>query len=380
MRLSITSAARLGTLALLSTSLGCMTPAAPPAADMDLEGWGRADEAGELAEGAVLRLRAVGDVMMGTDFPSEGYLPPEDGADLFADVSEWLEDATLTFANLEGPLCDGGSTDKCGESTSNCYAFRTPTRYGQYLQEAGVDVASIANNHALDFGDSCRSETEATLDELGIAYSGRPGSVATLERGGLRIGVVAFHTAPHSNYLLDYDGAVDLVRAADQDHDLVVVSFHGGAEGESALHTPDGTEYFYGSNRGDLRRFAHSVIDAGADLVLGHGPHVPRAMEVYEGRLVAYSLGNFATYGRFSLRGNKGISLVLEAQLDADGRFVSGSILPVRLVDGGFPVQDEGAEVIPLVRELSQADFPETGVLVGEDGTLLPRTATNDDL
>lgn len=158
----------------------------------------------------------------------------------------------------------------------------------------------------------------------------------------------------------------------DEDHDLVFVSFHGGAEGEDALHVPDGREYFYGEDRGDLRLFARAVIDAGADLVLGHGPHVPRGLEVYEGRLVAFSLGNFATYGRFSLRGSKGVSLVLEAQLDVEGRFVAGWILPVRLINGGFPVQDGDGTSIDLIRELTRADFPETGALVLDQGWLEP--------
>jgi poly-gamma-glutamate capsule biosynthesis protein CapA/YwtB (metallophosphatase superfamily) len=302
-------------------------------------------------------------------------LPPNDGQDLFADVAEWLTDATVTFVNLEGPLCDGGTTDKCTAGSTSCYAFRTPTRYGRYVAGAGVDVASLANNHALDFGEACRGQTEATLDALGIAHSGRPGTVASLDRGGVRIGLVAFHTASHSNNVLDIPAASELVRQVAASHDLVVVSFHGGAEGAGALHVPAGAEYFQGSDRGDLRRFSHAVVDAGADLVIGHGPHVPRAMEVYGGRLVAYSLGNFATYGRFNLSGEQGVSLVLEAQLAADGRFVAGAILPVRLVDGGFPVQDDSGRVVPLVRSLTESDFPSTGVVVGADGTIFPRQA-----
>lgn len=315
-----------------------------------------------------VRIRAVGDVMMGTDFPA-GYLPPQDGATLLSGVAAELSAADITFANLEGPLCDGGSTSKCSAG-SNCYAFRTPTRYGDYLAEAGIDVASIANNHALDFGETCRQQTEDTLDELGIAHSGAPGTVATIEHGGLTIGLIAFHTAGHSNDVRDIDAAVDLVIDTDETHDLVIVSFHGGAEGESALHVPDGPETYYGENRGDLRKFSHAVIDAGADAVFGHGPHVPRAIEIYEDRLIAYSLGNFATYGRFSLRGNKGVSLILDTAMDKTGRFVGGHIIPVKLVDGGFPVIDESGAAISLIRELSATDFPETGAVIDEAGNI----------
>ena len=84
-----------------------------------------------------LRLRAVGDVMLGTTVP-EGHLPPDDGATLLAAVSPLLQDADLTFANLEGPLCGSGISTKCKKS-GNCFAFRTPTTYGKYLQAAGLD-------------------------------------------------------------------------------------------------------------------------------------------------------------------------------------------------------------------------------------------------
>ncbi len=320
------------------------------------------------SEGAALRLRAVGDVMLGTDFPA-GHLPPDDGAHLLDDVAPWLEDADLTFANLEGPLCDSGKTTKCG-SGGNCYAFRSPTRYGAYVRDAGVDLASVANNHANDFGAACMAETTATLDGLGITWSGVPGTIGFTRSQGLTIALVAFHTSPSSNHLNDLDGAVALVRTAAQRAHVVIVSFHGGAEGSKALHVPQGRETFYGEDRGDLRRFTHAVVDAGADVVLGHGPHVLRGMEIYRDRLIAYSLGNFATYGRFNLSGPLGIGGVLEVEVDGEGRFVAGQLLPTRQEGRGVPVIDEGAAALDLVRTLSAEDFPETGVIVAQDGSL----------
>ncbi len=320
-----------------------------------------------------LRIRAVGDVMLGTAFPP-GHLPPQDGAKLLAAVRDLLADADLTFVNLEGPLCDAGETKKCRQG-GNCYAFRTPTRYGRYLAEAGVDLASTANNHAGDFGEACRRETEATLDRLGIAWSGPPGTIASVERNGLRVALVAFHTSPSCNWLNDEAAATRLVRRAARHHDIVIVSFHGGAEGKKALHVPRGRELFYGEDRGDLRRFTHAVVDAGADLVLGHGPHVPRAMEIYRDRLIAYSLGNFATYGRFNLAGPLGLGLVLEVEMDASGRFVGGRIFSTKQRGEGIPVPDPEQGAAHLVRRLSRLDFPETHVDVARDGTLLsPQT------
>lgn len=315
-----------------------------------------------------LEMRAVGDVMMGTSFPA-GYLPPGGGDGMFDGVLPLTVGADLVFANLEGPLCDSGTTNKCSPD-GNCYAFRTPTSYVDHLVEFGVNLASIANNHALDFGELCRDETIATLAAHDIPQSGAPGSIASTEARGLRVAMVAFHTARHSNYLNDHDGAAALVAEAAADHDIVIVSFHGGAEGAAALNVPDGPETFYGEDRGDLRRFSRAVIEAGADLVLGHGPHVPRALEIVNERLVAYSLGNFATYGRFSLSGPKGLSFVLDVSLDNAGRFVAGKLLPTKLVNGGYPVIDEAGASIPLVASLTRDDFPATGVHIADDGTL----------
>ena len=309
--------------------------------------------------------------MMGTTFPVGGdYLPPFDGQRYLSDVDHLLRDADLTFANLEGPFIDGGTTRKCG-SGSNCYAFRTPTRYGRYLVRAGIDLVSVANNHAMDFGRRGMRSTTHMLDSLGIAWSGPPGTFASLERSGLRVGLVAFHTAPTSNHLNSPIKARRLVRSVAADHDIVIVSFHGGAEGTSALHVPDRREYFYGEDRGYLRRFARRMIDAGADLILGHGPHVPRAMEFYRGRLIAYSLGNFGTYGRFSLGGPLGLGLVLDATLDEEGRFVQGRILSTRQIGEGIPVPDPSRAVISLVKRLSRDDFEWSGAYVLSDGRLV---------
>ena len=320
--------------------------------------------------GAKVRIRAVGDVMLGTTVP-EGHLPPDGAASVIVGVRPLLEDADLTFVNLEGPLCDGGKTTKC-RSKGNCYAFRSPTSFGQVLKEAGVDVASTANNHSGDFGEECRRETESTLDALGIPWSGPPGSVATVERNGLRIGVVAFHTSPSCNHLNNLTTATALVSAAAAEHDLVIVSFHGGAEGSKALHVPEGREMFFGEDRGDLRTFTRAVVDAGAHLVIGHGPHVVRGMEFYKDRLIAYSLGNFATYGRFTLKGAQGLGMVLEVELNGEGRFESARIFPTKQVGKGIAQPDPAGAVIPLVRGLTAEDFPETGARIAEDGTVKP--------
>jgi Bacterial capsule synthesis protein PGA_cap len=315
----------------------------------------------------------VGDVMLGSSFPDEtgGLLPPDDGAHLLDEVAPVLRAADVAFGNLEGPLVDGGTSEKCARSKpGRCYAFRVPTRYGKYLADAGFDVMSVANNHAGDFGEAGRASTRSVLDALGIRHAGAPGEIARLEVRGTRIALVAFSTSSGTNDLRDLPEAVRLVKAAREGADLVVVSFHGGAEGADRQHVPRGAENFLGEDRGDLRTFAHGAVDAGADLVVGHGPHVVRAMELYRGRLVAYSLGNFATYGGFNLSGPNGLSLVLEVRLAPDGAFLGGRVHPARQERPGGPRLDPSGGIIPVVRRLSQEDFGASAVRVGDDGTL----------
>ncbi|MCA0269405.1 MAG: CapA family protein [Bacteroidetes bacterium] len=317
-----------------------------------------------------LRIRAVGDVMLGTNFPSERYLPPNDGAEMLGGVADVLRDADLTFANLEGPLTDAtGNSGKCRAGSTTCYAFRTPTRYARYLADAGIDLASLANNHAQDFGEAGRSATVRAIEPYGIRWSGRAGTFASLTAKGRRVAMIAYHVADHSNYLNDIPGAARTVARLAQDHDIVIVSFHGGAEG-GAVRVPYGPELFLGENRGDLRRFAKAVVDAGADLVIGHGPHVPRGVQVYQGRLIAYSLGNFATYGRFNLDDARGYAPILDVELAPDGAFVSGRILSAKQIGDGIPVMDERGAAARLMARLSAQDFADSEATMDEDGTI----------
>lgn len=315
---------------------------------------------------------AVGDVMLGSAWPKGGWLPPDDGASLLAEVTPILCAADVTFGNLEGPMVDEGESAKCPETSPRCYAFRVPTRYGKYLKEAGFDVMSLANNHALDFGPAGRQSSKRVLDSLGIAHSGEVGDVAHLLVKGKKIALVAFTTYDTSYNLNNLDVARKLVAELVAKSDLVVVSFHGGAEGANYQHVPYASELFLGENRGNLRQFTHAMIDAGAALVIGHGPHVVRGMEVYKGRLIAYSLGNFATYGAFNLSGPTGLSLILKVRLAPDGKFLGGRAYPVRQERPGGPRLDSNGSIIPILSQLSQQDFGVSAVRVSAEGMISP--------
>lgn len=318
----------------------------------------------------LIKLIAVGDVMLGSNFPDDSGLPPNDGADLLREVTPILRRGDIVFGNLEGPLVDEGKTKKCGKKIGTCYAFRVPTRYGAYLKSAGFTVMGLANNHALDFGLKGRESSRAVLDSLGILHSGEIGDIARMTVKGKKVALIAFATYPLTYNLLELQDAIVAVRQVKADADIVIVSFHGGAEGATHQHVLLSDETFLGEDRGDLRQFAHAVVDAGADLVLGSGPHVVRGMEVYCGKLIAYSLGNFATYGSFNLSGPNGVSLILQANLGLDGTFQGGTVYPVKQERPGGPQLDGSMSIVPILQELSETDFPYTDVEVSASGGL----------
>ncbi|MBP9664463.1 MAG: CapA family protein [Pyrinomonadaceae bacterium] len=321
----------------------------------------------------------VGDIMMGSPFPNDTRMPPNDGAELLKAFTPILTAADIAFGNLEGPIVDGGTSGKCRPGSTQCFAFRMPTRYGKYLKDAGFDVMSVANNHAGDFGREGRASTQKVLDEQGIKYAGSldpPATTTYLTARGKRVAFVAFGHNNGMPSINDIDGARQLVTEAAKQADLVIVSFHGGAEGTGSQHVPSRNEIFLGENRGNLPLFTHTVVDAGADLVLGHGPHVMRGMEIYKDRLVMYSLGNFCTYGWFGLAAETALTMALEVKIDATGKFLSGKIHSGRQEGKGIPVLDPTNQGLKTVRTLSETDFGTNAPKIGDDGTITPGSDT----
>jgi hypothetical protein len=319
---------------------------------------------------ASISIAAVGDTMLGSVAQGRG-LPANDGAQMISGLTPIISAADIAFANLEGAMIDGGTQTKCGPNSKFCYTFGMPTRYGKHLKDAGFDIVSLANNHSSDFGAEGRASTRKTIASLGIIHAGADTQdIPVMNVKGRRIAFVAFATNPVSLNLIDVENSRRVVADAARRADIVVVSFHGGAEGSSAQHVPYGSETYLGGARGDLRKFTRAVVDAGADLVLGHGPHVVRGMEVYKNRLIVYSLGNFAFY-RFPFAGPTALSLVLETNIDPDdGSFVSGRIHPLIQQGQDGPRPDRNNTVINVVRQLSKEDFGPTAVQVAADGTI----------
>lgn len=308
----------------------------------------------------------VGGIMLGSNYPVD--YPPD--TNILKHVESVLEDADITVGNLEGTLFDEGGTPKNVQTTKICYAFRTPSAYGQYLADAGFDYLSLANNHSNGFGAQGITATAGNLDELNIKYSGIENrfETAILKKNGVRYGFVSFAPNLAAVKLNDYAKFKKLIRKTKQKTDIVIVMFHGGAEGKQAEHLPFDTEIFYGENRGNVVEFARLAVDSGADVVFGQGAHVTRAVELYHDRFISYSGGNFATYGI------SGIAPIFKIITDKQGRFVSGNIIPITQVGDKIPKIDPEKTVIERIIYLNHSDFPNgNGLDVSPGGDITRR-------
>ncbi len=293
--------------------------------------------------------------MLGSDYPDSSRVPPDDGVFLFSDAKKILSEADVAIGNLEGPITNSDSCLK-ETSTGRVYAFRMPPSLAPVLADAGFDVLNTANNHSRDFGSAGRYDTERILDSLGIKHTGRLGDIARLNVRGKSISVIGFCTSPGNYSLLDIDRAVSIVDSLDSISDIVVVTFHGGGEGKKYIHLSNTVETFLGEDRGDLKKFAHNVIDAGADIVFGHGPHIPRAIEEYKGKIIAYSLGNFCTWFGINIRGVNGYAPLLWIELTPDGELADLKIYSFEQQTNHYPVLDSKNRAEKLILELSKSD------------------------
>ncbi|MCU7722360.1 CapA family protein [Actinoplanes sp. KI2] len=318
-----------------------------------------------------ITVSATGDIMM-ANAPSG--LPPDDGAGFFDSVRADLR-SDLVMGNLEQPITADTGASKCGTPPrSNCYAFRSPPSYAAHLKEGGFQLMNLANNHTRDFGSQGALNTRAALDDAGIKYTGNQDEITVVEVKGIKVAVVGFSGYAGANNLNDYDHTRTVIQEAKQQADLVVVQVHMGAEGAKMQHVKPGNEIYFGENRGDPIRFSHTAVDAGADLVVGHSPHVLRGMEFYRGKLIAYSLGNFAGAGHTLNRdGPLKYGGILRVTLGADGSYLGGEFRSTYLNGLGLPTRDTANEQgRKLVAQLSAADLGDTAATIGADGSISP--------
>ena len=333
-----------------------------------------------LSQKDTLTIIGVGDIMMGTDYPSRVYLPPGDNCQsLMADVYDILQDSDLCFGNFEGTFAGEKGKPKACRDTTMCFVFRMPQHYVNCLVDAGFDMLSIANNHANDFGPIGRKETQRVLETHGLAYAGALGIPYTvLVKDGVRYGMIAFAPNKGCYSIKDPVQAVSLVGEVRENCDILIVSVHGGAEGKDHQHMTRESEIYLGYDRGNIYEFAHLVVDAGADIVFGHGPHVTRAAEIYKDRFIIYSLGNFCTYRRFNLRGPSGIAPIVKLQVTAEGKFAGGEIIPIYQPGQGGVRVDPQKRAIYKLKDLTMMDFPEVPLEIDDNGMMTYHTAPLD--
>jgi hypothetical protein len=316
---------------------------------------------------ATVTITAVGDTMLG----STPDLPPDPGAYLDG-VEPVLRDGQIVFGNLEGTLTTVTS-GKCGSGSkpqADCFAFRDPPSYARYLKAAGFTVLNDANNHSFDFGAAGQAQTVRSIHAAGLAQTGLPGEITRVKAGGTTVAFVAFAPYPYDASLLGVSAARTLIKQAKREAQLVVVYMHAGAEGAAADHVTGREETYLGEDRGNPEAFAHMAIDAGASLVIASGPHVLRGMQFYKGHLIAYSLGNFAGYGNFSVHDDLTLSGILRVKLSSSGRFEKARLYPVELSSQGHPALGGGS--VAFVSGLSRTDFGRTAARFSSSGVISP--------
>lgn len=323
-----------------------------------------------------LTIKAVGDIIPGSNYPGKA-LPTELGEALaaekellFGNIQPFFDQADILFGNFESTLTDHPYSAK-DTSQNMTFAFRNPPVYAQMLKEVGFDVLSVANNHSLDFGEQGFADTIAHIEQAGMKAVGQKGQIVYTTVNQIPVAFIGFSYLPDHNAMQDLATASALVQEAKKQAKIVVISVHAGAEGSDQIHTVDHSEYFFGEDRGNLVTFAHTLVDQGADLILGHGPHVPRAVELYQGKLIAYSLGNFVGYQTLSTVGTLGDSLILNVQMDAEGNFVGGRVIPVALDKDGIPHLDDFFQSVVLIRNLIKSDFPQSPITLDDMGYIL---------
>ncbi len=319
----------------------------------------------------LISISAVGDIMLGTNFPNN-YLPADQAKASFTDATPYFKSSDIRFGNFEGTLF-GGPTQADGKAGgANRFLFRTPIDYVGRLTDSGFNVLSLANNHAHDFGAAGIRSSKQTLSLAGIQYSSKDGEVARFNVRGHSIALIADDFYSGRRSVVTPESTYQEIAQLKSTGNLVIVSAHVGGEGSGVLHVRPGSEIFMGEKRGDSIQFAHQAIDQGADLILMHGPHVPRAMEIYRGHLIVYSLGNFATGQGIDITGVAGLAPLVQIQIDGLGKFVRGHLESFQQIRPQGTYVDARKGALHLIRALSEKDFPQSSPQFSESGLITP--------
>ena len=323
---------------------------------------------------------AGGDVMLGSDLDTtwavrRGVNPLPDPDSLLAPLQPLVSDADVLLLNVEGAIGEGSVPSKCRRGSTTCYAFRQPVRVAAALRRlspGGEVVGNVANNHAMDAGGGGFAETQRQLGLAGVRVTGADttATVVITARGDT-VGFLGFSTAQAGPDPRRLEQVRRLVARAAATTGRVVVTTHMGAEGAAAQRTPDADEAYLGENRGNAVAFAHAAVEAGASAVIGHGPHVMRAVEWYRGVPILYSLGNLLTYGPFNLSEPMNRGAIACVTLPPRGTATRVVLRSTRQVPPGIVSPDPEGRAAALADSLATLDFPATGPASSGNGVLV---------
>ena len=322
-----------------------------------------------------LRFCAGGDVLIGNNLDTTWaerasrrlgrWVDPFPNPDtILAPLRPLVADADILLLNVEGAIGTGAAPSKCRPGSTTCYAFRQQVKVADALvrlAQPGAFVANVANNHAMDAGASGFRQTVHHLETSGAHVTGADSNATVVVTArGHSVAVLGFSTFQAGLDAWDLEGVTRLVARARERTPIVVVNMHMGAEGSAAQRTPNAIETFVGENRGNAVAFARAAVAGGAAAVIGHGPHVMRGMEWWDGAFVAYSLGNLLTYGPFTLTEPNNRGAIACIDLTPDGTVVSARLRSTVQQPPGVVRPDPSGRAAVLADSLSRLDFPLT--------------------
>lgn len=338
----------------------------------------------------MLSLLATGDIYLGTD----------EGAEYLAPLREIVQSADLAIGNLETPVSSRG-TPSPEKLASGSHPLRMPPYVIDLLRKTGFHLVSTANNHGMDYGPDALHDTLDLLDAVGIKRAGAGRDLkearahAIVEIEGVRVALVSmtwvyspvtyparedapgmFCVGTETSYVIprnlaqnpglwprsvttprpkDKAAVLDAVKRAKADADIVIAACHWGISSKVSA-TAMGLPSAWGPTfLADYQvEMGHAIVDAGADMIVGHHPHKLQAMEVYNGALIAYSLGNFVfTYQRDTFGLTAG---AIKAQIDPmKKRIVGHKIVPLAMSDGPYRTTlARGAQAEAVAGELEE--------------------------
>lgn len=322
---------------------------------------------------AQISITAVGDIMLGSITPKK-IIPPDSGSVFVKSIGAFLRGSDITAGNLEGSFeIDTLKPAKCSDSSiaaGKCYEFGMPSYLAGSLKQLGFNLISLNNNHSQDYGKAGYALTRRLLDSLDIKYMPKKG-YAVLNIRGRSVAAAGFGFSGPDNNIFDMKEVKLQIEQLKKNYDIVLVYFHGGAEGKTAAHVKNQEETYLEDYRGNVIKFARTAVDAGADIVIGSGPHVLRSIEIYKKKLIVYSLGNFLTYGNVNITGISGITAILKVELnEKNGNFLGGTILPVIQRGRGIPYYDKNGRAIRIIRDLLSEDMILNNAVIKNDGSI----------